>query len=185
MSDPQNKGDIVEYIAEIQHGLTNDIARISYAQFNVGTAKSWSASDYLKHLLLSTKLVAKGMGLPADVLQSRFDLSGRNSRSYAEVVQAYKKRLDEGIRAEDFDRVVPTSYRFPEGITDERGYLVESWNETNQCLVNATQHWSEGELDTLQMPHAAIGTVTLREMLFFTIFHNTLHWHDIQHAGGL
>ena len=185
MSDPQNRQDIVESIAEIQLGLNNDIARISEAQFDVGTAEAWSAADYLKHLLLSTKLMTKGMELPADVLQSRFDLSGRASRSYAEVVQTYKKRLDEGIRAEDFDRVVPMGYRFPEGITDERAYLVESWNETNDRLIKATQHWSEIELDSLQLPHAAIGTVTLREMLFFTIYHNTLHWHDIQHAGGL
>jgi len=185
MSNPQNKSDIVEHLTTIQHNLTDDIARMSDAQFCNGTVESWSAKDYLKHLLLSTKLMTKGMELPAEALQSRFDLSGRASRSYAEVIQVYKKRLDEGIRAEDFDRVVPMGYRFPEGITDERAYLVQSWDETNQRLINATQHWSEGELDSLQMPHAAIGRVTLREMLFFTIYHNTLHWHDMQHAAGL
>jgi hypothetical protein len=62
---------------------------------------------------------------------------------------------------------------------------VQSWNETNQRLIAAAQQWSEAELDSLQLPHPAIGMITLREMLLFTIFHNTLHWHDIQHAGGL
>lgn len=185
MSDPQNKEDIVEQLAKIQVGLTNDLERMSDAQFTQGTDESWSAEGYLKHLLLSTKLVTKGMELPADTLQSRFELSGRASRSYAEILDVYKKRLEEGIRAEQFDRIVPVAYRFPEGVTDERAYLVESWNNTNQRLIAATQNWSEAELDSLQMPHAAIGTITLREMLFFTIFHNTLHWHDIQHAGGL
>ena len=185
MSDPQTQHDIVEQIASIQEAVTRDIANMSDAQFCSGTTEAWSAADYLKHLLLSVKPVAKAMGFPAEVLEKQFDLSGRASRTYAEVVKAYQKRLDEGIRAEDFDKVVPVFYRFPEGITDERTYLIQSWNESNQRLSFAARKWDETELDSLQMPHPAVGMLTLREMLFFTIFHNTLHWHDIQHAGGL
>lgn len=185
MSDPQNQREIIEHIASIQQGVRDDIGRMSDEQFNDGTVEAWSATDYLKHLLLSVKPVAKGMGFPADVLEKQFDLSRRASISYADLVSAYQKRLDEGVRAEDYDNVVPLFYRFPEGITDKRAYLVQSWNETNQRLITAVQQWSEAELDSLQMPHPAIGMITLREMLFFTIFHNTLHWHDIQHAGGL
>ena len=185
MSDPQSQSAIVEHITTIQAGVTNDITRMSDAQFTNGTAESWSAADYLKHLLLSIKPVAKAMGFPAEILERQFDRSERTSRSYAELVKAYQKRLDEGIRAEDYGKVVPVFYRFPEGITNERAYLIQSWNESNQRLIGAAQQWSETELDSLQLPHPAIGTVTLREMLFFTLFHNTLHWHDIQHAGGL
>jgi len=185
MSDPQSLQDIVEQLTAIQHGLSKDIGRMSDTLFCAGTTESWSASDYLKHLLLSVKPVAKAMGFPAEVLEKQFGRSEHASRSYVEVVQTYKKRLDEGIRAEDFDKVVPVFYRFPEGTTDERAYLFQSWTEANQRLIDATQKWSEADLDSLQMPHPAIGMITLREMLFFTLFHNTLHWHDIQHAGGL
>jgi DinB superfamily len=185
MSDPQSQHEISEHLATVQHNVTTDIARMSDAQFCSGTAEAWSAADYLKHLLLSVKPVAKAMGFPAEVLEKQFDRSERASRPYAELVKAYQKRLDEGIRAEDFDKVVPIFYRFPEGITDERAYLVQSWNEANQRLIEVTQKWSEAELDSLQLPHPAIGMITLREMLFFTIYHNTLHWHDMQHAAGL
>lgn len=185
MSDPQSQEDIVERIASIQQGVSNDIVGMSDAQFNSGTTEAWSAADYLKHLLLSVKPVAKALAFPADRLQSRFGLCEQPSRTYAEVVKVYQTRLDEGVRAEDYEKVVPTFYRFPEGTTDERGYLIESWTETNQRLIEAAKGWNENELDTLQLPHPAIGMITLREMLFFTIFHNTRHWHDIQHAGGL
>jgi hypothetical protein len=185
MSDPQTKQEIIEQLASVQTHVTTDIGRMSEAQFCNGSAESWSAADYLKHLLLSIKPMTKAMGFPAEVLEKQFDRSGRPSRTYAEVMSAYKKRLDEGIRAEDYDRVVPVFYRFPEGTTDERAYLVQSWNETHQRLITETQGWSEDDLDSLQMPHPAVGMITLREMLFFTIFHNTLHWHDMQHAAGL
>jgi len=114
-----------------------------------------------------------------------FGLSEQPSRSYSEVVAAYKKRLDEGIRAEDFSPVTPVTYRFPDGVTDTRGYLLQSWDESNAKLIDGAARRSEAELDRLQLPHPALGTITLREILFFTIFHNDLHWHDIQHAGGL
>ena len=91
----------------------------------------------------------------------------------------------EGMKAEEYERVTPMFYRFPEGTVNARVFLLQSWEDANQRLIAATNGWTESELDTLQMPHPAIGMVTLREMLFFTIYHNTLHWHDIQHAGGL
>ena len=185
MSDPHSQKDVIESIVHIQKGLNDDLASISDTQFNTGTSEAWSAADYLKHLLLSVKPVAKAMGFPANRLEGQFGLSQHGSRSYAEVVSAYQKRLDEGIKAEDYDKVVPVFYRFPEGTNDERAYLLRSWNETNQRLIDAVNGWNETELDTLQMPHPAIGMLTLREMLFFTIFHNSLHWHDIQHAGAL
>lgn len=185
MSDPQSQKDIVERIVSIQQGVTDDITRLSDAQLTSGTDESWSAADYLKHLLLNSKPVAKALGFPAAVLERQFGLSGRASRPYSELVKVYQKRLAEGIRAEDYDKVLPSFYRFPEGTGDERAYLVQSWNETNLRLINATQQWSEAELDSLQLPHPAIGMVMLREMLFFTIFHNNLHWQDIRYAGGL
>ncbi len=185
MSNPQTRQDIIKALKSIQLGVTNDIESMSDAQFNQGSTASWSASDYLKHLLLSLKPVARVFGFPADRLQSQFGIAEKPSRTYDEVVAVYQKRLDEGVKAEDYEKVVPAFYRFPEGISDQRAYLIQSWNETNTRLIDAVDEWQDTQLDTLQIPHPAIGMTTMREMLFFTIFHNTLHWHDIQHAGGL
>jgi len=185
MNDPQSQKEIIEHIIHIQQGVTNDTKRLSDKQFMNGTAESWSAANYLKHLLLSVKPVAKALSFPADRLQAQFGLAKHPSRTYVEVVKAYQKRLDEGMKAEDYERVTPMTYRFPEGTVNARDFLMQSWDDANQRLIDATNGWSETELDALQMPHPAIGMITLREMLFFTIYHNALHWHDIQHAGGL
>ncbi len=185
MSNPQSQKEIIEQIVHIQQGVSNDVKRLSDKQFINGTTESWSVANYLKHLLLSVKPVAKALSLPADRLQAQFGLAKHPSRTYTELVKAYQKRLDEGMKAEDYERVTPTFYRFPEGTVNARDFLMQSWDEANQRLINATNGWTETELDTLQMPHPAIGMVTLREMLFFTVYHNALHWRDIQAAGGL
>ena len=38
-----------------------------------------------------------------------------------------------------------------------------------------TLRWSEKKLDRYQAPHPALGKLTIREMLYFTIFHNVHH----------
>lgn len=185
MSDPHTQNEIIQQLETISAGITNSVQHMSVTQFTTGTDHSWSAENYLKHLLLSIKPLAKAIHFPTEQLQKMFGLSERASRTYAEVVSAYKKRLDEGIRAEDFTPVTPTVYRFPDGVSDHHAYLLQSWQDANIKLINRIVSIREDELDSLQMPHPAIGTITLREILFFTIYHNNLHWRDIQHAGGL
>lgn len=185
MSDPHTQEEIVQQLKSISAGVSHSIRQMSDEQFTTGTESSWSAESYLKHLLLSIKPLAKAIHFPAEQLQKMFDVSDRPSLTYAEVVAAYQKRLEEGIRAEDFTPVTPLVYRFPDGVTDPRGYLLQSWTDANIKLTDGATRRSEAELDSLQMPHPAIGTITLREILFFTIYHNDLHWRDMQHAGGI
>jgi uncharacterized damage-inducible protein DinB len=44
-----------------------------------------------------------------------------------------------------------------------------------QELVRAAGRWSERALDARQLPHPLLGKLTVREMLFFTLYHNRHH----------
>ena len=184
MSDPQSKTDLIERLSHVQGEVTNAVQNMSDAQFTSGTDEAWSAAGYLKHLILSVKPLAKAMNLPAAQLAKMFGKPDHASRTFAEVVAGYKAKIAGGLRAEDSQNVVPTVYRFPEGTTDERAHLVQAWNDGNNRLLEALKHWLEEELDSHQLPHPAGEVLTLREMLFFTVYHNTLHWHDIEQAAS-
>jgi hypothetical protein len=106
------------------------------------------------------------------------------SMPYAELVAQYHRALARGIRAEDYPQVTPVAYRMPEGVTDEKQYLRDTWDDANQRLVAALANWDDANLDTHQLPHPAMGLITVREMLFFTVYHNTLHGNDMQQAGS-
>ena len=183
MTDPYTKAELIAQLTLTQQQVHNDIAAMTDAQFDAGSDQSWSAAGYLKHLILSVKPVAKAINLPPERLLSMFGQAENPSRTYGEVMAAYQARLAEGIRAEDFDRVTPGFYRFPEGVTDEKTYLTQTWDESNTRLLAALEQWDEVTLDSHQMPHPAIGMITVREMLFFTLFHNRLHTQDIRQAG--
>jgi len=183
MSDPQTKAELLAALKQVQNALTQTVQTMPNEQFNSGTAQSWSASGYLQHLILSVKPFGKAMKLPAEQLRKTFGKPEQPSRSYAELVAAYKARLEEGVRAEDYESVTPITYRFPEGVDDQQQYLVDTWNDTNNRLLAALESWTEEDLDAYQLPHPAVGMLTIREMLFFTVYHNTLHWHDIEQAS--
>lgn len=180
MTELRTKTDLMQQLRDVQHQLTETTSAMPASQFHAGTEESWSAAGYLKHLILSIKPFAKAMKMPPDRLEKRFGLSDRPSVTYDEMVAKYQSRLDEGIRAEDFNPVTPSYYRVPEEVEDEKTYLIETWNESNTRLLDALEQWSEEDLDSHQIPHPAVGLITLREMVFFTVYHNTLHWNDIR-----
>jgi len=49
-------------------------------------------------------------------------------------------------------------------------------------LTTHLENWTETELDTYQLPHLLFGMMTMREMLFFTLYHN---WHHLEDAKRL
>lgn len=185
MNHLQEKLDVMKQLRMVQQAVVDAVESMSEAQFNHSVAPEWSAAAYLTHLILSVKPVVKALNLPQDKLRKLFGTAQGSSRSYAEITAAYSKRLSEGARAEDYPNVTPDFYRFPDGVTDQKRYLTETWAESNTRLLNTVEGWDEAALDSLQMPHPAIGMVTVREMLYFTLHHNSLHWHDIQRVGGL
>jgi hypothetical protein len=42
-------------------------------------------------------------------------------------------------------------------------------------LAAALLRWPERALDTTRMPHPLLGAITVREMMFFTLYHNRHH----------
>ncbi len=42
-------------------------------------------------------------------------------------------------------------------------------------LVGKIPGWSEAALDRYRLPHPLLGKLTVREMLFFTLYHNAHH----------
>lgn len=188
MSQIYSKAEITEHLTRVQHAIASTIAQASPEALNAGTSEAWSAADYLKHLIISVKPLAKAMSMPPENLAKLFGESGRASRSYDEIVAAYQARIDAGMRAEDAgNAVLPSAYRYPEGVLtgdmqSETAHLAQAWQDANTRLLAAMQQCDDAMLDSSQLPHPAIGLVTLREMLFFTVHHNSLHARDMEQA---
>lgn len=178
------KTDIAARLRAMQTAVNDTVSAMTPEQFERITGEEWSAADYLKHLILSVKPVARLVSMPLEKLRDMFGTPDRESMPYEDFVELYHRRLDEGMRAEKVPSVTPVEYRLPPDMTDLKATLLTAWNEGNDRLIAALETLDEEALDTYQLPHPAVGLITLREMLYFTAYHNKMHGDDIRRVGA-
>ncbi len=128
----------------------------------------WSPAQQLDHILRSVAPVQMAMGLPKWFLRLAFGKPNRAARSYDVLVQRYQEKLAAGGRASG--RFVPT---------DTPARSVERMSADLRTVVAAltkrVNNWSDQDLDTTLLPHPLLGKLTMREMLYFTIYHVQHH----------
>lgn len=137
---------------------------------------AWSPADHVRHLTKSTRPVALAVALPRPLLLLAFGRPRRPSRSYEELLAAYQAALAGGLRANR--RYTPTPRPVPDDpakAREARATILAALGRADAELVAAVQRWPDRALDRHRLPHPALGKLTVREMLFFTIFHAVHH----------
>ena len=129
---------------------------------------AWTAGQHLLHLIRSTKPLGKGMGYPRLLLVWKFGKVKKPSRSYEDTVQFYQDSLAKGGKATG--QYVPRNVK-----KEEREILVKRFKVEMDILVKQVLRWSENNLDKTAVPHPLLGNLTMREMLYFTIYHVEHH----------
>jgi hypothetical protein len=132
----------------------------------------WSPCDHLRHLTKSMRAVTQGLGQPRIALGLLFGPTWRPSRDFEALRNVYRGELDAGAQA---GRFAPRP-ESPEG--DRQAYrarVLDRWNAAEAALEGAIARWREGPLDRYRLPHPVLGKLTVREMLFFTAYHNAHH----------
>lgn len=52
--------------------------------------------------------------------------------------------------------------------------------KAGRTLVEALRKWNEKSLDKLRLPHPLLGKLTVREMTFFTLYHDRHHLRSVR-----
>lgn len=170
-----------ETLADIQHTLDQSLALpeelaagVSEERFHHRPGGKWSIGENLEHLVLSNKGVASALGRPKGFF-AQFGPPDRPSRSFQEMHDRYFVRVK--------GRVSPPPYAPRPEAPKSREEVLESWRMIRQKYAERlAANWTETDLDTLVIPHPVIGKLTMREMLFFHIFHNHHHYDAMRRA---
>ncbi len=143
------------------------IQSLNDGQLLIASPGKWNAVQLLDHIVKSVSPVSLALSLPAFLLRLIFGTANRKSRSYEELVARYHSKLKAGGRA---------SGRFvPPPKTDSVEKLSTNLSKVVQALSRRIDRFSETQLDQLILPHPLLGKLTLREMLYFTIYHVQHH----------
>lgn len=132
----------------------------------------WSPAEHVRHLSKSVRPVALALGLPRFVLWLRFGRGSGASRSFEALREAYLARLAAGATA---GRFTPSPQPPPSDAAVYRDSVLSSWRAANADLRARIAGWDEKALDRYLLPHPALGPLTVREMLFFSLYHNAHH----------
>ena len=146
---------------------------LSDTDFQRKPGDKWTAGQQLEHIIKSVKPVDMAFGLPLFVLKMKFGLSNRPSISYDALVEKYLKVLDENK-----DYVLPERFAPEEISLSSKEKKLHKLEKLVQKLAVRLTRFSEDELDAHILPHPVMGKLTLREILYFTIYH--VHHHDKQ-----
>lgn len=101
----------------------------------------------------------------------------RPSRSYDELVERYRKKLSAGGRA--------SGPYIPKPVAASRGKqkLLDQLGTAMHRMGLALNRHTEASLDNYLAPHPLLGKITLRELVYFTIYHCYHHLAGIEAAN--
>lgn len=169
---PQSREQILRALDRLRDEGLTFWAALPPDQFVAPLGEAWSPADNLRHLIKSTTPVTKGLSLPRLALRVLFGSARTPSASYVELRDRYRAVLANGATA---GRFAPKAARVPSDHAAWQRELVGKCRDSVSNLRQAAARWSDADLDIYRLPHPLLGKLTLREMLFFTLYHFAHH----------
>nr|WP_299384676.1 DinB family protein [Allomuricauda sp.] len=167
------KEQIIQLLFEYHRDFAQTMLGLSQGEFSRVPGSKWSSAQQLDHVLKSIASIVKVFHTPPEVLESKFGLANSEGRDYDSLVTSYLEVLK---KLKDFvlpERFVPVKISF-----EDRQKKVKELLETVRILKNGVEQFEESTLDSHLVRHPAMGNLTLREMLYFAIYH--VQHHDRQ-----
>jgi len=163
-----NKQEITEKLIENHQRFVDFAAGLSEPDFTFAPADKWTAGQQLEHILRGVSPVTTALTLPKFVPHLLFGKSNRESIDYETLVKNYQSQLAAGSKASG--RFIPPAIGF-----EKRDELKTKLLATVAELAQKVENFSEAQLDEYVLPHPILGKLTIREMLYFTIYHVEHH----------
>lgn len=165
-----DKPTIIKQLNENYLAFIAYLDTLTEEQLRYSFDKKWTAGQQLEHIYLSVKPVKLAFILPQFIVRLIGGKATHKSRTYEELVNAYLLVLKNGAKATR--SYIPNNSTYPKGTE-----LKTKLKNEIQKLCAYIHQTSEEDLDKLMLPHPLVGKITMREMLYFTIYH--VHHHHM------
>jgi hypothetical protein len=159
--------------AQVLHGeIMPFLASIPTEVFFAPQGLSWSPAWHVRHLTKANFPVARALRLPKLVPRLLFGAAPEPSRTFDKLREDYRALLAAGGQA---GRFTPSDKELPTDLAGWRQEIVALYERSVAEWIATSKGWSERAFDRVRLPHPLLGKLTVREMLFFTLYHNAHH----------
>jgi DinB superfamily len=148
--------------------FNNLVTGLDEKAFHSKEEGKWDAGEQLLHIYKSIKPLVLAYRLPKFLVGLIFGKSNRSSITYDAVVSNYHAKLAAGGRATKPFQPTILNYQDKETVANKIKIVVDFINK--KIASN-----EEADLDKYLLPHPLLGKITMREMLYFTIYHVEHH----------
>jgi hypothetical protein len=173
MTQINTKSELLAALEDSNQRSENWFSAMPAKDFFTRHGDVWSPSDNVDHLIKAVKPVVKALKLPKFTLQAMFGKPEKPSMTYEKLCKVYRDEIARGAQASG--RYLPRQESPIDDAEVKKKALLDEWSKANVELSSVVEKWDEEELDQYLLPHPLIGKLTIREMIFFTIYHNLRH----------
>ena len=128
----------------------------------------WSAAQQADHIKRALEPLGWLLKLPKWLIRLITKKANRPSKDYDKLIVKYLQRLEKGGRASG--RFIPAR----SGTIDQTT-VTGKIEKLVRGICRSLEKFSEKDLDSIVLPHPLLGKLTLREMMFFTLYHVEHH----------
>ena len=164
-----SKDEIIARFLTNHVRMAGMVADMNETDFSATLDGKWSAGQQLDHIYRSLKPLTMALGLPKIAVKILIGTANRPSKDYEGLVEKYHAVLAGGATATG--AYVPKKVLF-----ENKVKLAEKVRSNVSKLASHLAKYSEQDLDQYILPHPLLGKLTVREMLFFTIYHSEHHY---------
>jgi hypothetical protein len=168
-----NKEQIMKELKNNYTIFADFIFSFQPSDFLFSPANKWTAGEHAEHLLLSVTALEQALVLPKDQLIIKFGTNSRSSCSYDSLVDQYLKalKMNSTILAGRFSPNPVLFIQLP--------VLMNQLQQKIDLILLHLNRYDENDLDRLTLPHPLLGKLSLREMMYFMIYHARHHQEGI------
>jgi hypothetical protein len=179
--EPWTRDEILAQLDELHRAGSAFWEAFPPEAFFAPVGGGWSPAGNVRHLNKAIAPLARGLKLPRLLLRILFGKARQPSRSYSGLRDAYQATLKRGRGAGNF---APEPADPTQDTPERRAKLMATREDLSNKLSAAIRRWDDADLDRYQAPHPLLGKLTVREMLFFTVYHNYHHPHSVSTRLG-
>jgi DinB superfamily len=171
MNPAMTQAELVQALEARQNELRTYFSSIPEDVFLADNSPKWNPAQHLIHLTKSGSRIAQGLQA-SDQLPNH---ETQASRDYETIRDTYLTRLK--LAPAELLAKVGASTQVEPG--SSQAQIIEKYLLAGKQLREAAHTWGETELDAKAMPHPVLGTISVREMLEFVVYH------DLHHLEGV
>ncbi len=162
----ETKEQIIKVWQEINQLVVDAVMPMSEEEWSAPRGDKWSPAGIVEHLFISANPVSSALKIPKEMLELQFGWYQGTPRSYNSLKFVYNDMLK--------NTPIPNNPFGPKG-GKSKAELLQSWQMVKDKIPTRLDNWTPEDLDRYTIPHPILGPFSVREMLFFTIFHTEHH----------